>query len=202
MKTRCPTCGKRNDGSFCIICGTPARTGSMQGNLRAQQNIIAWFRALDMSRKAWVIGGLALISLLCVFIALPTHRPPVVSVNTSAIPNAVAAGNPPTTTPHKAQSAPTVEETAPIGQSQPTFTVIRKDPPHEASVAQIATVLRQAQLVGVFCGDDVDQQTCKFFGNALAVDLKSQHVGVTLYYLPEGLFNPFTSLLCRSLSRM
>jgi hypothetical protein len=67
----------------------------------------------------------------------------------------------------------------------------RRDPPNEAPAAQIAKVLRQARLIGVFCGDDVDQQTCKFFANALRVALKDQHVNVSLFYQPETLVQSF-----------
>lgn len=67
----------------------------------------------------------------------------------------------------------------------------RLDPRNEAPISQIAKVLRQTQLVGVFCGDDVDAQTCKFFVNALRLDLKKEHVGVILRYQPEVLVQSF-----------
>jgi len=67
----------------------------------------------------------------------------------------------------------------------------RRDPPNEAPAAQISKVLRQARLIGVFCGDDVDPQTCKFFVNVLRVALKDQHVNVSLFYQPETLVQSF-----------
>lgn len=67
----------------------------------------------------------------------------------------------------------------------------RHDPPKEAPTAQIAKILRQAKLVGVFCGDDVDPQTCKTFAIALRMALKDQHVDVTLSYQPENLVQSF-----------
>ena len=67
----------------------------------------------------------------------------------------------------------------------------RIDIPKEAPPAKIAMVLRQAKLVGVFCGDDVDAQTCKFFANALRAALKNQHVNVGLFYQPEVMVQSF-----------
>ncbi len=75
MKTRCPTCGKRNDGAFCIICGTPAPTTATQDNASVKRNIITWFLALDATRKAWVVGGLSLALLLLVLFIIPQHKP-------------------------------------------------------------------------------------------------------------------------------
>jgi hypothetical protein len=67
----------------------------------------------------------------------------------------------------------------------------RRKSPKEASSAQIAKVLRQAKLVGVFCGDDVDNRTCTLFSNALRVGLKSQRVNVGQFYQPETLVQSF-----------
>ncbi len=67
----------------------------------------------------------------------------------------------------------------------------RRDPPNEASTAQIAKVLREAQLIGIACGDDVNEQTCTFFANALRTRLKVQHVKVAQLYVPEELVQSF-----------
>ena len=67
----------------------------------------------------------------------------------------------------------------------------RRDSPKQATPAQIAKLLGQAKLVGIFCGDDVDSQTCKFFVNALRVGLKNEHVTVNLFYQPETLVQSF-----------
>ena len=67
----------------------------------------------------------------------------------------------------------------------------RIDIPKEAPAVKIAGVLRQAKLVGVFCGDDVDAQTCNFFANALRTALKNQLVNVGLFYQPEVMVQSF-----------
>lgn len=67
----------------------------------------------------------------------------------------------------------------------------RLDFPREAPTAKVARVLRHAKLVGVFCGDDVDAQTCKFFANALRAELREQHVSVGLFYQPEVMVQSF-----------
>jgi hypothetical protein len=73
----------------------------------------------------------------------------------------------------------------------------RRDPPREASQAQIAKIMRQAKRIAVFCGNDIDQQVCIFFSNALRVALKGEHIAVDFHYEPEFLANQdgFTLLL-------
>jgi hypothetical protein len=74
MKTRCLTCGKRDDGAFCIICGTPAPTTATQDNASVKRNIITRFLALDATRKAWVVEGLSLALLLLVLFIVSQYR--------------------------------------------------------------------------------------------------------------------------------
>jgi hypothetical protein len=67
----------------------------------------------------------------------------------------------------------------------------RVDPPKEATPAQIAKVLRSANVVGVFCGQDIDFQTCTFFQKALSTALAGNNVTVLLSHLPEVLVQSF-----------
>lgn len=67
----------------------------------------------------------------------------------------------------------------------------RVDPPKEATPAQIANVLRSADVVGIFCGEDVDFQTCVFFQKALSTALAENNVKVLLSHLPEVLVQSF-----------
>jgi hypothetical protein len=57
-------------------------------------------------------------------------------------------------------------------KSQEASTTVDQDappavesPPDEAPPSEIARLLREARGVGVFCGEDVDMQTCKFFAH-------------------------------------
>ncbi len=72
----------------------------------------------------------------------------------------------------------------------PTFAK-RVDPPNEATPAQITKVLRSTDVVGVFCGEDVDFQTCTFFQKALSTALAENNVTVLLSHLPEVLVQSF-----------
>ncbi len=175
MKTRCPLCGKRNDGAFCIICGTPAPIESIQNDVPIKAMV--W---------AWLSVGLALALLSFAFLVLRKHTSSGMTANNPVIsPVIVPTANPPPTI------TPQEEQAAPIQQSQPASTVRRIDPPHEASAAQVAIIFRQAKLVGIFCGDDADPQTCKFLANAVRSALKDQQVNVGLFYQPETLVQSF-----------
>lgn len=183
MKTRCPKCGKLNRGSFCIICGTPAPTQATQKRPSNGPHIIIWFRRLDMPRKVCVIGGLTLILLLSLSFTIP-NRPPHAVNKTSQ--NSVSTEVPPVST------APSNPSAALAGkESEPLSTVRHVDPKGEGSPEQIAAVLQQVQVIGVFCGDDVDQQTCKFFSYALRTDLEGQHVNIGAFYQPQVLAQSF-----------
>ena len=67
----------------------------------------------------------------------------------------------------------------------------RMDPANEASQEEISRILVQARLVAVVCGDDVDQQTCGFFANALRTDLADLGVSVSLSFQAETLVQSF-----------
>lgn len=188
MKTRCPKCGKLNDGAFCIICGTPASMGAVQHDSPAPRGITPWFRSLDIPRKVCVIGGLILSLLLLILVAFP-ERKSVRSVKAPTTQLAVQIVKPSTV---RQQPARTVELPPPPKEpTQTTIAVRRIDPPKEAQAYEITNVLRQAELVGIFCGDDVDPQTCKLFALALRADLARLHVTVEAFYQPETLVQSF-----------
>jgi hypothetical protein len=67
----------------------------------------------------------------------------------------------------------------------------RVDPRNEAPALRIAGLLRSTRLVAVFCGDDADMQTCKFFAKALQYDLRKRNIGITLRYQPEVMVQSF-----------
>jgi hypothetical protein len=67
----------------------------------------------------------------------------------------------------------------------------RIDPRSEATQEEISRILGPARLVAVACGEDVDQQTCGFFGNALRTDLADLDVTVSLSFQPETLVQSF-----------
>jgi hypothetical protein len=188
IKTRCPKCGKLNDGAFCIICGTPASMGLELQNSPAPRGIIPWFRSLDGPRKVCVIGALILAFLLLILVAFPA-RQSVRVVKATTTPLAAQIVKPSTIRQQPAQT-----EDVPLPSKEPTqttLTVRRIDPPKEAQAHEITNVLRQAKLVGIFCGDDVDQQTCKLFALALRSDLASLHVAVEAFYQPEIMVQSF-----------
>lgn len=67
----------------------------------------------------------------------------------------------------------------------------RIDPTNEGTKEEISRILGPARLVAVVCGEDVDQQTCGFFGNALRTDLADVGVAVSLSFQPETLVQSF-----------
>lgn len=67
----------------------------------------------------------------------------------------------------------------------------RIDIQKEGAASDIAKVLRGTVGMTVSCGDDVDMQTCKYFTNAVSVDLRSKGVSVFLYYDPEVIVQSF-----------
>lgn len=59
----------------------------------------------------------------------------------------------------------------------------------QSQSAKIAATFKQTTVLQVSCGEDVDQQTCKFFARAVHANLKT--VSVATFYDPEVLVQSF-----------
>lgn len=72
-----------------------------------------------------------------------------------------------------------------------TLLAKRLDPPNEAEPSVIKQLLVSTRNAAVFCGNDANMRTCRFFANALAHDLRIKHVAVSLSLQPERLVQSF-----------
>jgi TPR repeat protein len=70
----------------CINCGLTRSTA-------VRLKIGAWFRGLDGTRKAWIVGTLALAFLLLIFEALPDRTPSGVTDNAPRLSKTASAAN-------------------------------------------------------------------------------------------------------------
>ncbi len=139
MRTRCPACGKKNDGAFCVVCGTPAPTEPIKDDSPAKGNIFAWFRELDTLRKVWIVGGLFLVFPLLVFIILPSRTPPDINDNTFT-------GNQEPAKEVVPESAPIAPSTPPVSNPPPAATPsdIQGEPPFQE--AEVSATVEQLTI--------------------------------------------------------